>query len=157
MLNKLESLIVLILNNSDTGLTGYELTKIIPPYAAHKHSHQQIYRALASLAKQDLIKGEHIPQQGKPNKIIYKRTSKQALVNAELLPYLTLVQFGLWDQLKVIIASLESKAKEAEKEFNKILLTNPPKLLMFMYKKQWDDALKELIHAKDCFALKGSV
>lgn len=72
MFNNLQNVILFFLK--DSPLTGYELNKKIRKTFAWTASHQQIYRELAKLNAQDLIDGEEVPQEGKPNKRVYSLT-----------------------------------------------------------------------------------
>ena len=57
-------------------LSGYELTKSFDTSLGFfwKASHQQIYKALRELESQGFLRGEDIPQAGKPDKVVYELT-----------------------------------------------------------------------------------
>ncbi len=58
-------------------MSGYELARSFDTSLGFfwKASHQQIYKALRELEKQGLLESEDIPQEGKPDKIIYGLTA----------------------------------------------------------------------------------
>lgn len=64
-------------------MSGYELTKSFDTSLGFfwKASHQQIYRELKALEKLGYLRGELIPQAGKPDKVVYELTGdgQQAL------------------------------------------------------------------------------
>ena len=59
-------------------MSGYELTKAFDTSLGFfwKASHQQIYKALRDLESQGLLESEDIPQQGKPDKVVYGLTAE---------------------------------------------------------------------------------
>ena len=67
----------------DERMSGYELTKSFDTSLGFfwKASHQQIYKALRDLEKRGLLSSEDVPQQGKPDKVVYglKAEGRQAL------------------------------------------------------------------------------
>ncbi len=67
-MNNLQKIIVTyLLKNPES--TGYEITSYLSNKT--KHSHQQVYRELRSMAKAGVTFLETIPQTGKPDKVIY--------------------------------------------------------------------------------------
>lgn len=60
----------------DGSMSGYELTKRFDTSLGFfwKASHQQIYKVLKDLEQQALLASEHVPQEGKPDKILYTLT-----------------------------------------------------------------------------------
>jgi DNA-binding PadR family transcriptional regulator len=59
-------------------MSGYELTKSFDTSLGFfwKASHQQIYKELRALEKLGHLRGELIPQAGKPDKVVYELTEE---------------------------------------------------------------------------------
>ena len=60
----------------ESPMSGYALTKSFDTSLGFfwKASHQQIYKALRDLEQQGLLASEEIPQEGKPDKVVYQLT-----------------------------------------------------------------------------------
>lgn len=61
---------------SDSPATGYDITRAFDERLSFfwSASHQQVYRDLRKLADDELIEGQRIGQQSKPDKIVYRLT-----------------------------------------------------------------------------------
>lgn len=72
----LRHVILTILSQSPS--TGYDITRAFDERLSYfwAASHQQVYRDLRKMADDGLVEGEHVAQQSRPDKIIYRLTSR---------------------------------------------------------------------------------
>lgn len=84
----LPTLLLACINQSENGITGYDLTKKFSQelFFFWSASHQQVYRELHRLAEQDYLSCRLEPQDGKPDRKIYAITESGQRFLADSLP-----------------------------------------------------------------------
>lgn len=118
-LTALQSVMVLIMSETNEPMTGYDAAKTITE-RGYKWSHQQVYRDLAKMP----LELTHQPQTGKPDKKLYCLLPDVEYVhNAKIIPIPVIEEYELLDvareKWEILSKRLETIALKYERELIK--------------------------------------
>ncbi|AQT28039.1 transcriptional regulator [Vibrio phage pVa-21] len=128
-LTALQSVMVLIMSETNEPMTGYDTAKTITE-RGYKWSHQQVYRDLAKMP----LNLTEVPQEGKPDKKNYTLQSDVEYIhNAKIIPIPVIEEYELLDvareKWEILNKRLETITLNYERELVKFEIGYLEKLI----------------------------
>lgn len=128
-LTALQSVMVLIMSETNEPMTGYDTAKTITE-RGYKWSHQQVYRDLAKMP----LNLTEVPQEGKPDKKNYTLQSDVEYIhNAKIIPIPVIEEYELLDvareKWEILSKRLETITLNYERELVKFEIGYLEKLI----------------------------
>lgn len=128
-LTALQSVMVLIMSETNEPMTGYDTAKTITE-RGYKWSHQQVYRDLAKMP----LNLTEVPQEGKPDKKNYTlQTDVEYVHNAKIIPIPVIEEYELLDvareKWEILNKRLETITLNYERELVKFEISYLEKLI----------------------------